>query len=62
VDDETDQRQLLIVVKADVQGSVEAVCDAVARLSSDKVGHGCPFIEQLGYVCCHSSHVHWQSS
>lgn len=25
------------MVKADVQGSVEAVCDAIARLSSDKV-------------------------
>lgn len=32
-----DRRQLPIVVKADVHGSVEAVCDAVARLSSDKV-------------------------
>jgi translation initiation factor IF-2 len=35
---DSDRRQLLVVVKADVQGSVEAVCEAVARLSSDKVG------------------------
>ena len=28
------------MVKADVQGSVEAVCEAVARLSSDKVRLG----------------------
>jgi Translation-initiation factor 2 len=47
VEDESDQRQLLIVVKADVQGSVEAVCEAVARLSSDKVRLG-PLCMQLG--------------
>ncbi len=31
-----DRRQLAVVVKADVQGSVEAVAQAVERLSSDK--------------------------
>lgn len=53
-EDESDQRQLLVVVKADVQGSVEAVCEAVARLSSDKVRLG-PLHMQLGRSACSGS-------
>jgi translation initiation factor IF-2 len=34
---EADQLELRLVIKADVQGSVEAVADALAKLSTDKV-------------------------
>ena len=34
---EGDQLELRLVIKADVQGSVEAVADALAKLSTDKV-------------------------
>ena len=34
---ETDQMELKLIIKADVQGSVEAVSDALVRLSTDKV-------------------------
>lgn len=34
--DATDRRVLSLVVKGDVQGSVETIVDAVGRLSSDK--------------------------
>ncbi len=34
---EADQLELRIIIKADVQGSVEAVADALANLSTDKV-------------------------
>jgi translation initiation factor IF-2 len=34
---EADQLELRLVIKADVQGSVEALCEALAQLSSEKV-------------------------
>ena len=34
---ETDQRDLRLIIKGDVQGSVEAVADALAKLSTDRV-------------------------
>jgi translation initiation factor IF-2 len=34
---DTDQQELRIIIKGDVQGSVEAVADALAKLSSEKV-------------------------
>jgi translation initiation factor IF-2 len=34
---ETDQMELKLIIKADVQGSVEAVSDALVRLSTEKV-------------------------
>jgi translation initiation factor IF-2 len=34
---EADQLELRLIIKADVQGSVEAVADALAKLSTDKV-------------------------
>lgn len=34
---EADQMELRLIIKADVQGSVEAVADALAKLSTDKV-------------------------
>jgi translation initiation factor IF-2 len=37
---ETDQLELKLIIKADVQGSVEAVSDALVRLSTEKVKVG----------------------
>jgi translation initiation factor IF-2 len=34
---DTDQQELRVIIKGDVQGSVEAVADALAKLSSEKV-------------------------
>ncbi len=35
--DDTDKKELLVVVKADVRGTMEAICEAMENLSTDRV-------------------------